>query len=573
MKKFFSILTAILISALLTVCISAAPTAEWLGDHSDIAYDDTGRHFYSLLANEAKKGADGFLADVTLGEDLSKVFGGTAYGITVNQLTGTTTFVPTGTEADKKLAHDTVVNKIGASSDALTKELCDVYMEFLADHPQYFWLTGKCESSYSVRYSFDSYGNVVYTVTTYFLLYSDNGTSPIFDVRCEFHCSPDVIAADIKVQENAIESILALPEITGAASVSEKLHAINDVLISRNAYYSGEDPSEAPHSSHIGITALTGASGKKGPVCEGYSRAFKILCDRLDIPCVTVNGYAVNNVGEGGSHMWNAVYIDGAWYGVDVTWDDPLVVGADSNTISGCECDKYFLVGNDTIIDDNSFGASHKESENPIAGLGFPLCNTAYGISGGTGTAPSDPPIIPFADVLVNHKYFDDILYVYRAGLMNGVSGTRFAPDAELTRSMLVTILWRFGDSPKASANLNFSDVPDSEWYANAVAWASSAGIVTGYTNDRFAPNDSVTREQALVILARYVKSLGITADKAADISSFHHSKWAEEGVGFAAITGIISGEADLTVCASRAEIASYLNRFSSIVNTLKNVI
>ena len=414
---------------------------------------------------------------------------------------------------------------------------------------------------------------MVYTITTYFLLYADNGTSPVYDIRCEFHATPDVIAADIKVQEDAIASILALPEVSGAASVSEKLHAINDVLISRNAYYSGEDPNSAPHSSHIGITALTGASGKKGPVCEGYSRAFKILCDELGIPCVTVNGYAVNNVGESGSHMWNAVYVDGSWYGVDVTWDDPFVEGSDSEAISGCECDKYFLVGSDTIVDDNSFGASHKESVNPFSGLGFPLSGTAYGLPAGTDTDSDDSPVFPFADVSARHEYIEDIMYVYSAGLMNGISGTRFAPDSELTRSMLVTILWRFGDSPKPSAALKFSDVPASEWYTSAVVWASASGIVNGYTNDRFAPNDSVTREQALVILARYAKSLGIVVNNTADTSAFRFSKWADEGVSFAAAAGIIKGDADLTVCASRAEIASYLNRFSSLVGTSKNKI
>ncbi len=571
MKKLLFVLTFCIMAVLLALGVSAYPTTQWLGNHSELAKDNEARNFYELLMNEAEKGADGFLANVTLGEDLSQKFGGKVYGVTVNEIKGTAKYTPMGDANDVQRAQAAVMEKVGAIGEEHTHEVCDVYMEFLADHPQCFWLTGNCKASYSVGFSYNSKGEISYTVTIYFLLYVNNGKDPVYDVRCEFHSDPKVIAADIKIQENAINSILALPEVANATSVPEKLHAINDALTSRNEYYTGSNPSSSPHSSHIGITALTGASGKNGPVCEAYANAFKILCDRLDIPCVTVNGYAVNSVGSMESHMWNAVYVNDQWYGVDVTWDDPVVIGGTSGAISGCECDEYFLVGGDTVIDGASFESSHKASDKQTNGYAFPLCNTAYGMAEGTDAKPSDPPLLPFTDVPANHKNFDDILYVFRAGLMNGVSGTTFAPNASVTRSMLVTILWRFADSPRTSTPAAFSDVAASQWYANAVTWASSNGIVTGYADGRFAPDDSVTCEQALIILARYAKSLGITSTAKADISSLRYSRWASEGVSFGAAMGIVNKNEDLTAPATRAVIAAYLNRFAKIVEQQKS--
>ncbi len=566
MSIFPRTLAFLAISMILTIGISAAPTSEWLGDHSDIAHSDRTSKLYTLFVNEAQKAEKGFLGDVTLGEDISAMLGAPGYGIKITELTGTTTFAYTGDSAsDSNEAYTAIMSQIQPTLEPLISEVCSVYSEFLADHPQYFWLSGNAESSYTLQYSYGSDGTANYTASVYFLLLATDANGASYDIRCEKYRSPAVIAADFVKQEQAITAILALPEVVSAKTDVEKLHALNDALTSRNSYYAGSNPDDAPHEAHHGLAALVGASGYLGPVCEGYACAFKILCDRIDIPCITVNGYSINNVGDSGAHMWNAVYIDSNWYAIDVTWDDPASDADKTTALSGCECDDYFLVGDDTVINGVSFHDSHHaDVEHPLTGLGIKLCSTSYGLTGGKDDS-TPLSSMPFTDVAVNDKYAADIAYVFKEGLMNGVSATNFAPKAELTRSMLVTILWRYGGSPKPSAPNSFNDVPSDQWFTDAVIWAASNGIVTGYGDGRFAPNDSVTLEQALIILARYADGIGIKTSASPDISAYKHSTWAASGVSFGAANGIIDEACDLTAKATRAEIAAYLHRFSAL--------
>ena len=90
--------------------------------------------------------------------------------------------------------------------------------------------------------------------------------------------------------------------------------------------------------------------------------------------------------------------------------------------------------------------------------------------------------------------------------MMNGVSSRAFAPNANLTRGMLVQILYNLEGKPKGTA-ANFSDVQADAWYAEAVGWAASNKVVTGYADGTFRPNAAVTREQAAAILYRYAQS------------------------------------------------------------------
>ena len=91
-------------------------------------------------------------------------------------------------------------------------------------------------------------------------------------------------------------------------------------------------------------------------------------------------------------------------------------------------------------------------------------------------------------------------------GLMNGTGGGTFTPDGDLTRAMLVTVLWRLAGEPKAENPAAFTDVPDGQWYSDAIAWASGFQVVEGYGGGIFGTNDSVTREQMAVIFYRWAK-------------------------------------------------------------------
>jgi hypothetical protein len=112
---------------------------------------------------------------------------------------------------------------------------------------------------------------------------------------------------------------------------------------------------------------------------------------------------------------------------------------------------------------------------------------------------------LPFADIDENggEWYNPAVRYVYEHKLMNGTSADMFSPGGELTRAMLVTILWRHKGSPIAVNGAVFSDVSPGEWYSDPVAWASANGIVNGIGDDLFAPDDSITREQLAAFLYR----------------------------------------------------------------------
>ena len=111
--------------------------------------------------------------------------------------------------------------------------------------------------------------------------------------------------------------------------------------------YDGETNSELSHG-------IYGALINQYAVCDGYTKAFKYILDDLGISCVEVCGIAENSTGVTESHAWNDILIDGKWYAIDVTWDDPIIVGG-NGTLTDDLRYNYFLKGS------NSFYPSHKE--------------------------------------------------------------------------------------------------------------------------------------------------------------------------------------------------------------------
>lgn len=188
-------------------------------------------------------------------------------------------------------------------------------------------------------------------------------------------------------------------------------------------------------------------------------------------------------------------------------------------------------------------------------------------------TVGVQPPVEPetpakvFSDTY-NHWAKDAVAFVTERGLFQGTSETTFSPNGDMTRGMVVTVLHRLENTPATSAVNIFRDVPSGTWYTDAVAWASSSGIVQG-NGDGFLPNDSVTREQLATILFRYMKNLGLTTDKRAPLSSFSDSSgvssWATEAMQWAVATGLINGKSggilDPGGKATRAEVATMMER------------
>ncbi len=119
----------------------------------------------------------------------------------------------------------------------------------------------------------------------------------------------------------------------------------------------------------------------------------------------------------------------------------------------------------------------------------------------------TDAPVInPFADVAGGTWYFGDVMYVYGKALMGGTAENRFSPDDTLTRAMIVTTLWRNEGSPEAEgSNAGFADVAQGSYYKTAVDWAAASSIVHGYGGGLFGPDDPITRQDLAVILTRYM--------------------------------------------------------------------
>ena len=124
----------------------------------------------------------------------------------------------------------------------------------------------------------------------------------------------------------------------------EDIKMVHDYLVDNISYDSS--------LSKQNIYNIYGALVNRECVCEGYARAFKYLLDELDIPCVMVIGTGTNSQGETENHAWNYVQLNGNWYAVDSTWDDPVVIGG--GTASEQSRYKYFLVGREIIDQDHS---------------------------------------------------------------------------------------------------------------------------------------------------------------------------------------------------------------------------
>ena len=179
-------------------------------------------------------------------------------------------------------------------------------------------------------------------------------------------------------------------------------------------------------------------------------------------------------------------------------------------------------------------------------------------------------PQMPFTDVPAGSWYYDAVQYVYEEGLMGGTGNDRFSPDLTTSRGMIVTILYRLEGSPAVSGGATFADVSSGQWYSDGVAWASASGIVTGYSNGSFGPNDTITREQMAAILYRYAKYKGYDVSARAQLSSYSDASqvasYATDSMSWAVGSGLITGTSGTTLSpagsATRAQAAVILARF-----------
>lgn len=396
-----------------------------------------------------------------------------------------------------------------ATEKGIYTDLCAAIVALRYDCPELLWLG-------TMRYG--------YKVTV-----SGSSAAKITDVMFDFHLSygglERSMQADMLAQAQAVAA-----QAAAAPDTYSKVKAIHDALAAANVY--GDPDNELAHTAYSAL--ISGDSYE--PVCDGYSKAFKIVCDLLEIPCALASS---------ATHMWNNVKMDdGEWYNVDLTWDDDY---GDSVQY------EYFLVGSQTVIDGEAFSRQETHIEenpynvyleedkdnilNPVT-LGFPAKNTtAYVYLGRDYEAPR------FPDVRRSAWYYADVENAAQLGLFQGDDNGCFNPMKNISRAEFATVMANaLGADLTGYSGSSFTDVSANQWYAPAIAWAKEAGVMKGNGNGTFRPNAPITREEMCVTISQALgETQGGTGFVFPDDASI--SSWAKNAVYECYALGLVKGD------------------------------
>lgn len=222
----------------------------------------------------------------------------------------------------------------------------------------------------------------------------------------------------------------------------------------------------------------------------------------------------------------------------------------------------------DVLVDGKSLGA--------VTSYEFKKVTKAHTITASFKKVDDTAAVVPptdwnlFVDIKPNDWFYDSIKYMYENGLMVGTSADQFSPTMSTTRGMTVTILWRLAGEPKAQSTTGFQDVQFGAYYTEAVAWANSAGIINGYGDSTFRPDDSITREQLATILYRYATLEDLDTTQESELTGYidvdQISRYAMQAMRWANAVGLMKGT-DWNGLApqtptTRAEVAAILQRY-----------
>ena len=265
-------------------------------------------------------------------------------------------------------------------------------------------------------------------------------------------------------------------------------------------------------------------------VCQGYARSFMELCKASSIPCLGVFS---------DTHMWNCVYVNGSWQMIDVT--QGYFIGIDFSSL--------------TDVD-------HRTDEKQLK-WGKKYLTAKYGLK-------AEPlKIGDFTDL--NEKWYRSAIeFCLERSLFTGITDTTFEPNSPMTRAMFVTVLGRMaGIKVNHKTATKFTDVKKGKWYTGYVKWASDKGIVNGVSQNKFAPDDNVTREQICKMMYEYCAGAGITLYQKNEKINFKDSaaisKWARGYVSVCQQAGLINGDKGYfhpQDNATRAEVATIFRNF-----------
>lgn len=320
---------------------------------------------FAEAARAVLDGGSNWLSDPSKGD-----IGQNSYCHLLKAVTKSANFTfPKGSSSSviRQAATDAAQPGIDAEYDVLKSFMPYALLTINLSHPEAFWIGTNyrygCETSSSIQYNPNGQGTVTYTIKHLLYLRTSN-----YEIRnnglsgYNFSNAED-LANGISIFHSSVQAIL---EQCKTGTRHDKLLAAHDWLTLHNCYnyfytmgYRQESLGGMPWSA---LSALEGNSGQQSPVCEGYSRALKVLCDEMGIPCVLLSGFALKDREDKGEpHMWAYVQMEnGKWYAVDVTWDDPTVNGI-RTVVSGHESHEWFLVGSTTDVGGFTFIESHPE--------------------------------------------------------------------------------------------------------------------------------------------------------------------------------------------------------------------
>jgi hypothetical protein len=345
-------------------------------------------------------------------------------------------------------------------ADALLEAIGPAFAAVMMEHTEIFWV-----SSYTV--SAGGRNAVSLSVTPVFWETWGAGGRSIAEDEAVLHAAVEKLAAEAAAQ----------------GGVYEQLLYVHDWLTTHNVYNfpAADYDVDEMEANCLPWTPLSALTDLDKPVCEGYASAFKLVCDELGIPCIKVCGEAW------GPHAWNQVQLDGKWYAVDVTFDDPTM-GDDTKVISGIEAHDYFLIGADSCP---PYMPPFSETHIPDAVSDFgaefdypPLSSQAYDPGEGAtlpGPAPEQPskpapgpqPGLAnfqktkeytdgmFTDVAASAWYAENVRTAYELGLMVG-SGGGFHPSGNLTVTEALVLACRLHSIYYADGE---SFVQGTPWY------------------------------------------------------------------------------------------------------------
>ena len=200
---------------------------------------------------------------------------------------------------------------------------------------------------------------------------------------------------------------------------------------------------------------------------------------------------------------------------------------------------------------------------------------TAAGTAIGAAGAVSAADESPYKDVKKSWWSYPYVMYATEHGYMNGMGGGKFEPQGSMTRAMVVTVLYRFQGEPEVKIKSGFKDVKADAWYADAVYWAAENKIVNGVEPGKFAPEDSITRQQLAAILMRYAPFEFIKTEDRKDITGYSDYKkvqaYARDAMSWTNAVGLITGVTKKTLepgsSATREQFATILQRFKEDAN------